>query len=363
MGQRASVHRSRSRAPHTSPALRVGLAALWGLGLWAAIACARPPSPRAWDAPGESRVWPAGPDPGRIEYVGALQSGEDLGRPRGLLERLVRGLAGAEPDRMLAPLAVAVTPSGLLVVADPGVPTLHFFDLGRRRYDRLDADAARTLRSPVGVAVADGGRTFVSDSALGRVFVFDADRRRIGDFGAGVLQRPTGLALDPSQDHLYVVDTLACQVVVFDVAGRPVRRFGERGTGPGQFNGPTHIAIAPDGTIAISDSLNFRVQVFHPDGTLSHSVGRPGDVAGSFARPKGVGFDSFGNLYVVDAAFENVQIFGPEGALLLAFGHAGGGIGGFSLPAGIAIDDRDRIWVADSFNQRVQVFRLRPGPR
>jgi sugar lactone lactonase YvrE len=326
------------------------------------VACvAASPTPRSWDEPTVKIVWPPLPEQPRIEYLGAIRSAEDLGRKLGWRERLKWIVLGREPTSMVKPQAVARNDAGLLVVADPSVPTVHFFQLERREYRRLDPQAASHLRSPVGVAVDDLGRVYVADSIQRKVFVFHENRELVRVLGGESLSRPTGLALSPEQDLLYVVDTIACRVVIFDGLGREVGSFGKRGDGPGEFNAPTHIAVGADGRVSISDSLNFRVQVFEPDGTLVATLGELGDVPGSFARPKGVAGGPGGLFYVVDAAFQNVQIFGSDGRLLLAFGGPGTGAGEFSLPAGMFLDQDGVIWVADSFNKRVQAFRLLGG--
>jgi DNA-binding beta-propeller fold protein YncE len=315
----------------------------------------------AWNEPGVRLVWPPPPERARIEYVGAIRSGEDLGRENGWVERLKSVVFGREPMEMVKPTAVAKNEAGLLAVTDTSVPTVHFFDLVQRKYWRLDDDLASLLRSPVGVAVDRTGRVYVADSVQGRIFVFAEGRRLAAEIGLGVLERPTGLALDPSGERLYAVDTLRCRVVVFLLDGRQVGEFGNRGAGPGEFNAPTHIVVSRQGRISVSDSLNFRVQTFDSAGTPVAAFGEPGDAAGMFSRPKGVGADTSGRLYIVDAGFENVQIFDPDGTLLLAFGGPGIGAGEFYLPSGLFLDSSNTIWVADSFNKRVQVFRFIGG--
>lgn len=335
---------------------RIGL--LLAACLAGALACAPgEPSSPPWNEPQVRLMWPAPPESPRIEYAGEIGSARDLGRRRGWLERLRDLLLGEEASTMVKPVAVAKNARGLLVVADPSFPTVHFFDLKGRRYRRLGDGVASRLRSPVGVAVDEGSRVYVSDSGVGRVFVFDSDRALVAELGEGILERPTGLALSPDHERLFVVDTVGCRVVIFDRDGREVGRFGRRGTAPGEFNAPTFIAVGADGRVAVSDSNNFRVQLLEGDGAPIASFGRVGDGAGTFARPKGIGADSRGRLYVVDGAFENVQIFGRDGTLMLAFGGPGHGAGEFTLPVGLFLDADDTIWVADSYNRRVQAFR------
>ena len=325
----------------------------------AALACATgPPPPPRWNHPEVALAWPEHPEPARIEYLGVLRTPADLGRKPGLFERLKNAVFGTEQEGLLKPIAVAKNAAGLLVVADPSLSIVHIFDLERREYSQLGEKNASFLRSPVGVAIDDSGRIYVTDSVLGRVFVFDASRALVAEWGKGELIRPTGVALDPKQEHLYVVDTIGCEVLVFDLSGRVVNRFGRRGVGPAEFNAPTFVAVAPDGSISVSDSLNFRIQRFRPDGTRIASFGLPGDGAGHFARPKGVATDTAGRIYVVDAAFENIQIFDPDGVLLLPFGGPGSRPGEFLLPAGLFIDSTNTIWVADMYNRRIQVFQL-----
>jgi DNA-binding beta-propeller fold protein YncE len=347
-------------APIVPVVRRLAAAAILG----GVLACSMGPlPPPSWNHPEVSLVWPRDSESerARIEYLGVLSTPADLGRKVGLFERLNHLLFGEERVALLRPISVAKNRAGMLVVADPGVPAVYLFDLVGREFRRLDGEAASLLRSPIGVAIDDAGRVYVADSVRGRVFVFHESSKLVEELGEDVLIRPTGLALDPAQEHLYVVDTLACAVFVFDRAGRKIGGFGRRGVAPGEFNSPTFVTVAPDGTVSVSDSLNFRVQSFRPDGTPIAAFGLPGDGAGHFARPKGIAADTEGRLYVVDAAFENVQIFDPDGTLLLPFGSPGNGPGEFSLPGGLFIDSTDTIWVTDSFNRRIQVFRLLAG--
>ncbi len=322
------------------------------------VSCQTGAGPRSmWLKASAALVWPQPPEAARIRYVGAVRASHAGGK-EGVGNRVARWVTGKRRVRMRKPMAVAKNEAGLMAVCDPGVPTVHFFDLVEERDWTLKPKLAAKLRMPVGVAVDKEGTVFVADSALGRVFVFDGSRKMTGEMGEGKLSRPTGLALSPSEETLYVVDTIGSEVFGFDREGNMVLRFGKRGGAPGEFNYPTDIAVAPNGDLCVSDSLNFRVQVFSPSGEAKQCFGRAGNGAGDFARPKGIGVDTEGRIYVVDAAFENVQIFSPEGELLLAFGGQGTGPGQFSLPAGLFMDANDRIWIADSFNRRIQVFQL-----
>ena len=126
-------------------------------------------------------------------------------------------------------IAVAKNTAGLLVVTDPGFPTVHFFDLVNQTYRRPEKEDADVIESPVGVAVADDGTVFVSDSSIGEVLVFDQQAELTARFGTDTLQRPSGMVLSSDQESLHVVDTLANEIVTFDREGNRLSAFGSRG--------------------------------------------------------------------------------------------------------------------------------------
>ncbi len=58
------------------------------------------------------------------------------------------------------------------------------------------------------------------------------------------------LAVD-DEENIYVSDTRACHIRVFDKNGNPVRTIGRKGEGPGELTFPAAIQILPQGEIAI----------------------------------------------------------------------------------------------------------------
>jgi DNA-binding beta-propeller fold protein YncE len=208
------------------------------------------------------------------------------------------------------------------------------------------------------VAPGRQGTVYVADSRLREVFQLDRAGELVRAVAHGDLQRPSSVAFDPSQRRLYVGDSKAHVVHVFNEQGTKVASLGSLGGGPGQFNSPTHLAMTPQGDVVVTDALNFRVEVFGTDGQYRYQLGRIGDGAGNFAAPKGVAVDRDGHIYVADAMFDAVQIFDAEGRLLLGFGEQGQQSGQFWIPNGLYIDEEQRLFVADAYNRRIQVFRI-----
>lgn len=320
------------------------------------VACGVPgdmPAGRA--GPAEPIVWPQPPAEPRIEYLYSFHAPEDLGIRPPFFSRMWDAIAGAENREMLKPYAVAVD-GDRLAVADPGLAVIHLFDTGRGEYRRIGKAGDITLRSPVAV-VFGAERLFVADSGLGKVFAFDAGGAAA--FTIDGIERPAGLAYDRDRGRLYVADTLAHKIVVFDQTGRRLFSFGRRGGETGTFNYPTHLFLRA-GRLYVNDTMNFRLQIYDLEGNVVSGFGRHGDGSGDFSQPKGVGADRDGHVYVADAMFDAVQIFDAAGNFLLAFGKTGTGAGDFWLPGGLFVAG-DRIYVADTYNRRVQVFRFLGG--
>lgn len=309
-------------------------------------------------------LWPPPPAAPRVEYLSSFAVPEDLGIRASWFKRFVSYLArGRRAVEMLRPYAIAVDPEGRIAVADPDARCVHVYDPSRSRYERLQEANGDAFVSPVGIAADDRGTLYVADSARQRVFRRERKGRWMEPLGSdGGLLRPTGLAYDAAAGLLYVVDTLANEIKAFDADGAVVRRFGARGSGPGEFNYPVAIAIGPRGRLYVTDSLNFRVQMFDSGGTFAGAFGKPGSTPGSIDKPKGIAIDGDGHIFVVEALHDVVQVFDAEGRLLTIIGGTGTGSGEFWLPAGIHIDARGRIFVADSSNRRVQILQYLGSP-
>jgi DNA-binding beta-propeller fold protein YncE len=320
---------------------------------------------------GELRVWPAPQteELARYRYVGEL-TGEANVRPAsgngasavGVLRWLV-GLDERNPDPVVLqrPQSGMVDERGRVLVTDVSRKSVFVFDEAGGTLD-LWEDAAPNLRfeAPIGIAAGKGGEILVTDAELARVFRLDAAGKPLGAFGEGVLRRPTGIARDAARGLVYVADTHAHDVKVFDDAGALVGALGQRGDRLGEFNFPTHLAFAR-GTLYVTDVLNSRVQGLAATGEARSRFGERGLFVGNLVRPKGVATDDEGNIYVVESLYDTLVVFNREGRLLLSIGGTGKDVGKFFLPAGVWVDTRNRVFVADMFNGRVVVFQFLGG--
>ncbi len=337
-----------------------------GCSLLAAVllaGCAAGPKPKPFVPP----VYPPPPAKPRFVYERTLRFSSDVTQFNTADRfRLFATGASRKIESLVKPYGVAVY-HGRVYVTDTVDRDVMVFDIADNRFFQFGNDSPGDIKKPHGIAVsASRKEVYVCDSSAKHIMVYDLDGKFLRSFGdKRVFQRPTGLAVNPKGDRVYVVDTGGIgnnnhHVLVFDPAtGKLVQTIGKRGDKPGEFNLPLTDNVGPDGTLYVVDGGNFRVEAFNPDGTFKFTFGSVGRMPGQFARPKGIATDKDGNIYVVDTAFGNFQIFNSKGQLLMFVGSRGqsGDPGKFMLPAGIAVDADGRIYVVDQFFRKVDVFR------
>ena len=264
-------------------------------------------------------------------------------------------LFGKEKEERVKPYALCRLGPDRLAAADAMNGAVFIIDDEGMIKKKIDNVKGIRLGSPVGICIDGKGKLYVSDSTQGGIIRFTRGYKFDGIFAAPPDSRITGIAF--SKGILYGVDTVNHRVLGFDHEGKQVLSFGERGTGEGQFNFPTHIASDED-YLYITDAMNFRVQVVDRKGKFVRTLGSWGQGGGNFSKPKGVAVDRKRRIFVTDAMFDNVQIFDFKGTFLYFFGGAGQADGEFWMPMGIMVNNDNTIWVADTYNNRIQVFRL-----
>ncbi len=327
------------------------------------VACAQPMSiPVQTKLPAaESLVWPTPPQPPRIRFINSIASPADLGIKSSLRKWLSQLLSGQQEDVRLVRPAGVVMQQEIIYVADPGAQSLWILNARSKEFKRIRNAGKVALVSPVAVAIGSSKQIFVADSYLARIFVYDDEGKHLATIGQGVLHRPAGLAFDAATNQLYVADSAAHRIWIYSGEDKSFGVIGRRGTGKGEFNFPTHVAVDANGILYVTDALGFRIQMFSRDGQFLNVFGHHGNASGDLAAPKGVAVDSEGHIYVVDALFDKIQIFDTTGQLLLSFGERGIATGQFWLPGGLFIDSNDHIYVADAYNQRIQIFKYLSG--
>jgi streptogramin lyase len=148
------------------------------------------------------------------------------------------------------------------------------------------------------------------------------------------LRDPRGLAIGPN-GNLYITDATD-RVTEVSSTGKMLRRWGGRGTRPGQFDfaiqgsgDPTSLAVGiaagPNGDVYVSDSGNERVEVFSPTGHFIRQFGSSiTGASGHFLQPNALVVDPRGNVYVTDDEQNVVEKYSPSGSFLWQVGSGAG---------------------------------------
>jgi NHL repeat len=140
----------------------------------------------------------------------------------------------------------------------------------------------------------------------------------------------------------------AAQASLFSASGS----FGSPGSGNGQFQGPTGVAIQQtSGNFFVADSGNARVEKFSPGGSFLAAFGQ-----GRLSFPRTIATDSLGKVYVGDNGNNVVQKFDANGNFVSTIDGTTAPQGHFQSLAGIAVDQANNLWVADSSTANVIEF-------
>jgi predicted membrane-bound mannosyltransferase/DNA-binding beta-propeller fold protein YncE len=180
----------------------------------------------------------------------------------------------------------------------------------------------------------------------------------------GQYNQPRGVAVAPD-GSLYITDTGNHRIQHLKPDGTVLQVWGKqadvsKGDAPGgTFNEPWGVAVGPDGSVYIADTWNHRIQKFTADGQFitmwGYGISQTDDPFG-FYGPRGIAVDSKGNVFVTDTGNKRVVVFDSNGKFITKFGSSGSQQGQFEEPVGIALDTHGNIYVADTWNQRIQVF-------
>ncbi|MBN1565659.1 MAG: hypothetical protein JXA10_17570, partial [Anaerolineae bacterium] len=177
---------------------------------------------------------------------------------------------------------------------------------------------------PRDIAISPAGLVYVADTGGKRVRAYTMDGEWVRDLGGsgtalGQMDEPVGLAFNPVSGNLYVAEAWNQRIQEFDPNGFTVRVFEvnmwfQNRQSP---NRP-YIAVSPDGTLIYVTDMDDRQRIvaYNLAGQPVYSFDQPDDLETGLLglrNPAGMTFGADGRFYVVDADQAQVYVFpSPE---------------------------------------------------
>ncbi len=318
------------------------------------------------------------------------------------------GNTGSESEKLSNPAGEAVDSHGNLWVASAyGNSVKEFSSSGAFLHSFGSwGPGSGQFEEPVGIVVSQStGNVYVGDESNNRVDELNEKGEFVKAFGFGVsngeeklesctsgckagiagagsgqFKEPNGVALDAKGD-IWIADNsnsrieeLSSSGAFMDASGFGVSngeekfetctsacKAGIRGSGNGQFNGPTGLAFS-GGLVYVADENNSRVEELNEKGEYAGKFGSYGTGVGQFDLTDDIGSDVAGNLYVADVVNDRIEEFTPSGTVLASFGLKGAGNGQIAEPGGVAVSSSGVVYVADSGNNRISEWTPSPRP-
>lgn len=259
------------------------------------------------------------------------------------------GRPGTRPLELERPRALAVGPDDTVYVLDDGRKTVVKFK-GWRAAGELVVGAPED--ELVGVAVDPFDSTvYVLDRTAGAVRHYAADGRLIGRYGgepgsAAHLHAPTRLRIEPTR-VLWVIDRDGAAVARFDAAGAFLGRMQTV-----ELPANARLAGLPRGGVATLDRGERRVTCFDQDGWMTARFGGPGEKPGDLADPVDLAVSRVGDVFVLDAKKQQLLKFTPQGAFLELVGRPGEGPSELTGVMDLsAVNDRSYLLVTQQRNE------------
>jgi sugar lactone lactonase YvrE len=212
-----------------------------------------------------------------------------------------------------------------------------------------------------------------------QIFKFSPDGKvlmTLGKAGGGVgpdcCYQPNDVLVAPSGEIFVALGhgQGKSEIVKFSKDGKTIiKRWGQIGTGPGEFDQPHALALDSKGRLFVGDRNNNRVQIFDQSGTFIEEWKQ-------YSRPSGVYIDKNDNLYVADSESESVSRNhsgwkrgirvgrikdGKDGTIIAFIPDPNEKASGTSAAEGVAVDSQGNIYGAEVGPQRVMKYSKRMG--
>jgi len=222
------------------------------------------------------------------------------------------GGSGESEGLMLYPYGVDFLPGGNLLVAETGnYRVQEYTRTGKYVRTFIPKNNKFGLEKPGPIKVDSKGRIYIGDLSGNCVFVLNRAGKLLRKIEN--ISYPHGIAIDEKNQRLYVSDAGQAVIKVFPLnkaSGKPQQVIGQvTGDGVG-FSVIRGLEVDNLGRLYVVDSLAGVVRVFDKKGQYLFSFGGQGFEDGQFLYPNGIYADDTGKIYVADWGHDRVQVWG-----------------------------------------------------
>jgi DNA-binding beta-propeller fold protein YncE len=282
--------------------------------------------------------FPPPPDEPRYQFLTSFSNAKEMGEEKrsGLAEHVLGVEEEEKYYEVIKPFGINIR-DGKIYVCDTKQHAVDVLDLKEKKFSLIGTGSSGQLQSPADIYIDDDGKKYVADTGWNKVLIFDQNGQYLDAFGDSEKMKPVNVMV--MGNDILVSDYKGGEIEVWDKQTLKYKYcLGEPIGAKVAVRGPVGLAKDEKSNIYVVESFAFQIAVFDQEGHKLRSFGQAGDSYGQFARPKGIGVDKDGRIYVVDAAFSNVQVFDPDGKTLTFVGEPGGMPGQLIMPAEVRID-------------------------
>lgn len=288
------------------------------------------------------------------------------------------------PEVLNRPLDMEISDDGLLYVAEEYGHRISVYTLDGEYVRSFGQEGGRgddatqlNFQRPNGVSISDDGEILVADTWNYRAQVIENDNLitawgQAGEYGFSAAAEPTDGFWGPrdididEENRIYIADTGNKRIRVYQLNGLAVDYLydiGEGGSGLGQLDEPSSVALHPDGRVFVADTWNRRVAVFTREGDFITNINVRGWYEEQGNRPYLAIDPQRDLLYVTDPDSGRVLVYNTGGDCLGSFGEfntqpADGSQ--LAVVGGIVVDDDGYVYVSDASAAAPRILKFAP---
>ncbi len=259
-------------------------------------------------------------------------------------------------EGLSVPTRIDVDAQGNLYVADARKRAVLRFDTS----GELNASFSAVIPSGGGLAVTPDGRRLYIACGSAVAILGTVDGELLGQLGAGEGEFGAAGFIDLDDDgNVYVADTQARIVKVYNPQNEFAYQFGAPDTESGKFNSIFSLAVNPAvGEVYVADSLRSmisppKMQVFDLAGQLLRTLHADTDFGPVLPIFGGMAFDDLGRGYFLDAACSEIRVLSLPDTFLLRYKNPGITFGRW---VDAAYDQAGKRLYVASDNSRIEIF-------